>query len=345
MKRCLAVVLIISICVSLVACGRASVNEPQQEEGFQTLVTEPDKAENGILVYKNGYPGVYSVITDEKTVQFLLDSFSKYEEWEAVPENEQRSSQADFYFDCRNGLAFSLDYDENIGRVPEDYDGLSRLYSNYSCVGERIEQNSSDCTLVNADAATYYFPDEIELIVAIYVVGQLERKRLENAGTGTPVIEAKHFKIYYNELAYLAEQNSWYNQDNPSEIAEKQRIERHALFYRAKKEGFEPSDSELEAEIQRQIDLYSDFSDNESASGSGNNGFAAFLAGMGMTNEEYWHLMKEEMRMLTTIGAWEKHLREEYSQEHRSEEDWDWDTYYEDLKKSIIDAEDAHHVD
>ena len=318
MKKCLAVVLIISICISFAACGMKPDGKPQQEETFQTLVTEPDKTENGILVYKNGYPGVYSIITDEKTVQFLRDSLSQYEQWEAVPDDEQRSFQADFYFDCGNGLAFSVGFNKNLNmdynqEMYVDDAGTGKLqHAYYGCAGERIEQAGSNCTLMNAGAEMHYFSPEVIANTLYYMQGQLERRMYENAGT--PVIKAKHFKIFSNELACLEQQLSWQGSADPAETAENMLIKKYALFYEAKRAGF-----------------------------TGGGGYAAFLAGTGATNEEYWHFRKEEVKMGLLIGAWENHLQEEFYRDHGSS--GDWNAYYEELKNSIIDGENAHHVD
>lgn len=169
-----------------------------------------------------------------------------------------------------------------------------------------------------------------------YQWGQLEQQHQENTKKGDPVIVADHFTIYSDELTLLTEKLSLIHPDNASDIAAETLIEKYALFYKAQDSGLVVSDSQVETIIQEQIKIFSEVESED---------YDVFLAGLGMTNEEYWHSRKEELIITESIAAWKEQQYQEFALSHGPDVDQQkWEMYFDELKNSIIDKENVHYI-
>ncbi len=168
---------------------------------------------------------------------------------------------------------------------------------------------------------------------AVYEWGELEQQK--DTEKGEPVILAEHFTIYSNELSFLAEKLSLTNTENASDVAAEMLIEKYALFCKAQEAGLLISDSQLEDVIQKQIKVFEETESKE---------YDEFLAGIGMTNEEYWNSRKEEVKITESIAAWKDRQFEEYTRSYAEDADQPtWETYFEELKNSIIEEENVRY--
>lgn len=163
-----------------------------------------------------------------------------------------------------------------------------------------------------------------------YQLGQLEQQQ-DSTEKGEPVILAEHFTIYSDELDFLTEEFSLTHPENAADIAAQTLIEKYTLFYQAQKAGLVVSDADVEAVIRKQIEIFAETPSEE---------YDEFLAGLGMTNEEYWNSRKDELIITESIAAWKEQQFDEYARSYEENADsQDWENYYDKLKNSLIEKE------
>ena len=70
-----------------------------------------------------------------------------------------------------------------------------------------------------------------------------------------------------------------------------------------------------------------------------------------MTNEEYWHSCKDNLRITESIAAWKDYVYDKFIEENGYDTDppndlgTRWDEYYENLIGEIIAQENIRYVD
>lgn len=172
--------------------------------------------------------------------------------------------------------------------------------------------------------------------------GELYAKSLQTPaqaqGTGQgadePVITGKDFTVtrhvFQNMVAQ--NQNTGMEPQQAEQYALMQYIIRRSVYFQAVSEGFQASD----AAVQQDID------DTKAAAKSADNAedYYEFIAGTGMTEDEYWDSMFETRRMLITLEDFAEAKRTAFLADGHTQADaaaWEADCF--DLTQKAIDAQ------
>lgn len=190
---------------------------------------------------------------------------------------------------------------------------------------------------------------ELASIENSYLWGKWEREYLEKKAsgqTGDPAIIGAHFTVDSDYLKKTIQVQSFIDSD--PEVAEsnakKILVKKYSLYYQAQEAGVVVSDEYLDDLITKNIAMFEDAIDNSPQ-------YVSFLDGMGMTNEEYWHSCKDNLRITESIAVWEDHIYDEFLKENSYDTDppndlgTRWDKYYENLVGEIIAQENIQYVD
>lgn len=228
-----------------------------------------------------------------------------------------------------------------------------------ACTHRSSDEISSSACYVTSTYSDYYevsshsdvIEDSAELaaIENSYLWGKWEREYLEKKAsgeTGDPAIIGAHFTVDSDYLKKTIQVQSFIDAD--PEVAEsnakKILVKKYSLYYQAQEAGVVVSDEYLDDLIAKNIAMSGESMENSPQ-------YVSFLDGMEMTNEEYWHSCKDNLRITESIAAWEDHIYDEFLKENGYDTDPPkdlgtlWDTYYENLVDEIIAQENIRYVD
>ena len=171
--------------------------------------------------------------------------------------------------------------------------------------------------------------------------GQLESKHMEEAAylqDDTPAIVAEHFTIYSDELDFLTAKQELIDPETAKSVATDILVEKYSLYYQAQLAGVVVADEHISSVIEENIRTFSEVHSDD---------YDAFLDGIGMTNEEYWHSRADALKITESIEAWQDMQYRafvEANAETLSPEELavEWTEYYSNLKANIIAQENAH---
>jgi hypothetical protein len=172
-----------------------------------------------------------------------------------------------------------------------------------------------------------------------YQWGQLENSHRSDAtvqAEDSLAIVGEHFEVYADELNFLIEKQKLVDPDTAESVAEEILIQKYSLYYQAVEADVVVSDEYVDAVIEENIEIFAEASSEE---------YAAFLEGIGMTNEEYWYSCADELKITESIAAWKSLQYDAFLEENGYDtappDDLGtlWESYYSDLEADIIESE------
>jgi hypothetical protein len=169
-----------------------------------------------------------------------------------------------------------------------------------------------------------------------YLWGQIENSRKNSTDSGDAAIVGEHFTVSTDELNALIEKQKLVDPDTAESVAEDILIQKYSLYYQAVEADVVVSDEYVDAVIEENIEIFAEASSEE---------YAAFLEGIGMTNEEYWYSCADELKITESIAAWKSLQYDAFLEENGYDtappDDLGtlWESYYSDLEADIIESE------
>ena len=118
------------------------------EENLETTEAEKQGAtteenlEKKVLIYESAQD--YIEISDDTTVQQILDAVEQYQDWKIVPEDEYVTAEPEYYIDCQNGIAFYWIQDVN-----------------HVLFGAQVTKENGEYSLTNAENQRRVMPENV----------------------------------------------------------------------------------------------------------------------------------------------------------------------------------------
>lgn len=148
---------------------------------------------------------------------------------------------------------------------------------------------------------------------SFYLWGQLEKESQGSpvpSGTAEPpAIVGGHFSISADELNRTIDVQELIDPASAETAAKQLLIERYSLYYQAEQEGCVVTDEYIDDLIKQEISMFAEGTPN-------NSDYEDFLAGLGMTNEEYWYSCRDMLKMTASIGNWKQKKYDEFISEN-----------------------------
>lgn len=179
-----------------------------------------------------------------------------------------------------------------------------------------------------------------------YKAGEIQQ---EKPGVNAPLNQNEtdaafvgdHITISRRELDAAARQNAELGIENPEESAYNSLVRREVMQYKAAEEGYTASDEEVNQEI---ASLKEAFSQAENAEN-----FQLYLAGLGVSEEEYWASQPESVRKVLATNKFIADLRQAYIEENGVKTFDDdfynaWEAWLEDYRQNLIAQEHIREI-
>ena len=153
-------------------------------------------------------------------------------------------------------------------------------------------------------------------------------------GADEPAITGKDFTVTRHVFQNMVEQNQHTGMEpqQAEQYALMQYIVRRSVYFQAVSEGFQASDAAVQQDI--------DYTKEAAKSADNAEDYYEFIAGTGMTEDEYWDSMFETRRMLITLENFAEAKRTAFLADGHTQEDAAaWEAYCFDLTQKAIDAQ------
>lgn len=153
-------------------------------------------------------------------------------------------------------------------------------------------------------------------------------------GADEPAITGKDFTVTRHVFQNMVEQNQHTGMEpqQAEQYALMQYIVRRSVYFQAVSEGFQASDAAVQQDI--------DYTKEAAKSADNAEDYYEFIAGTGMTEDEYWDSMFETRRMLITLENFAEAKRTAFLADGHTQEDAAaWEAYCFDLTQKAINAQ------
>ena len=167
---------------------------------------------------------------------------------------------------------------------------------------------------------------------AVYYL-TLDKNSIKDLSDMDIAISAKHFAIPEATIEKCTKEIEHNGTTNAREAIINSLSERYSVYCKALLEGYTVTDEEIKAEIEKNIMVFAETESDD---------YAAFLAGIDMTNEQYWNSEYDNLKVWLITDKYYNACKKDFLSLDETDgmvqayELQSWDSYWEELKAQIV---------